>query len=171
MLVLHFVVHVSWWHISPHEQSLLAVQRCMQYPVSKLHGHVPSHFKIDFEHPINGFPLYPVMQLHWTPWLITLHSAHGPQVVALSHGANGFENFQRLQTVLHIIIKCFIVPLHCLSIHASLSGHCVSLWQPPIHKRFSHIWLGLHLVSELHTALQIPLWHRSSDKHCKSLWI
>lgn len=87
VLELHFVVHVSLWHISPHEQSLLAVQRFMQYPVSKSQGHVPSHFKIDFTHPINGFPLNPDIQLHCTPWLMTLHSAHGPQVVALSQGA------------------------------------------------------------------------------------
>lgn len=61
------------------------------------------------------------------------------------------------------------IPAHFLSIHASLSGHEVSLRQPPTHKRFSHIWFGLHFESELHTALQIPLWHNSSDKHSKSL--
>lgn len=93
VLELHFVAHLLLWQDSPHEQSLFAEQCFMQSPVSKSHGQFPSHFKTDLEQPINGFPLKPAIQLHWTPWLITLHSAHEPQVVALSQGSIKFDIF------------------------------------------------------------------------------
>lgn len=169
---LHFVIHVFWWHVSPHAHSLFAVHDFTHNPVSGSQGHVPSHFKIDLLHPINGFPLNPALQLHWTPWLMTMQSAHGPHVVAPSQGATIFNFMQwLLRKRFNYIKNNLALPLHCLSIHASLSGHEVSLRHPPMHKRFSHIWFALHFESELHTALQIPLWHRSSDKHCKSLYI